>query len=250
MKKTLVLCAALLAMTAATASAQLHLSWDDCNAGVLARTFACNTNSSPIAPGLNGNFLVGSFVSPGLVQLLGEDAFVKVESGVPTLPQWWSFTDFNAVYPACRANTSLATTFGDGIGNGTCLDYFGSLTASGGTDFISHTRDLAEGSTYGLGTNMGMIRMLGAVNVSNATAVAAGEEHFAFTLRIRNDRTVGTPSCSGCTDGVTLTFDHLLLAQPAGVGDPVLTSSAHCDFNGGVTPTATKSWGAIKALYR
>lgn len=244
MKKVIVLCAALLAMTAATASAQLNLSWDDCGAaGNLARTFACNTNTSPLF-GPNASYLVGSFVSPGLSALTGEDAYVTVESGVPNLPQWWHITNYTGTVPGCRSNAVLVTTFGDGTGLATCADYFGTKSGTGGTDYI-----------LGPTSNKATIRPLGAVPSNLAAPLAAGSENYAFTIRITNALTTGAGACTGCTDGVTLTFDHLLLTQPVGVGDITLTGSPaggrnFCNWNGGVTPTATKSWGQIKALYR
>src|SRR5512143_2475847 len=168
MKKVLVLCAALLAMTAATASAQLNLSWDDCGAaGNPARTFACNTNTSPLA-GINATYLIGSFVSPGLSALTGEDAYVTVQSGVPSLPNWWRITNYAGTVVGCRANAVLVTTFGDAQGTASCADYFGSNGALGGTDYI-----------YPGAGNLATIRPLGAVSSAVAGPVAAGQENFS-----------------------------------------------------------------------
>jgi len=84
MKKTLLICGALLALTASIASAQggMNLYWNDCGVGggVSGKTFACNTNT--------GNHdIYASFDPPQVLPTVnGNNHIIDLQSAGAALP--------------------------------------------------------------------------------------------------------------------------------------------------------------------
>jgi hypothetical protein len=80
-------------------------------------------------------------------------------------------------------------------------------------------------------------------------------------VSIGRTKTVGTGSCSGCSLPACIVLNECKAQQPAGVGDftvinegPGLTrwvtwngSPTNCPAG---TPTQSRTWGAVKNLYR
>jgi hypothetical protein len=248
MKKTLILCGVLLALSASMASAAgINLLWNNCagGGGAAAATFACNTNS-----GASSHTFVASFVAPaGITAYVSNQATVLVNSDAASLPDWWAIKGTGQ----CRNNAATAdANFASG--------------PFGCTDLWSGTASGALASyNVGFGTpNQGRMNLVFAVPGSGASALNEGEEYYAFKVLVLNTKTVGTGSCAGCSIGARITCVDLQVQQPSGTpgGNADLTNPADgntsncCTWNNPTTactpPVAAKTttWGSIKSLYR
>jgi len=241
MKKILLMTGALLALTAGLAMAQgdINLGWSDCPAPYGVGT----TNISPACTSNTGaNILVGSFSAPAdMAELNGHLAVVDLQVAAATLDAWW-----HVETGGCRVGR-MTGSFDFTSGPFSCGDVWAGL-ASGGINIAT------------IGTNRLRIKTVCAV-AGVAPVAADGAEWYVFKLTIGNQQSVGTGSCAGCTDPACIVFNNLLLTQPAGVGDYVLTSGplqyATWRLGTGVvggcpeaTPTRKGTWGSVKALYR
>jgi hypothetical protein len=237
MKKALTLAAALVALTAATASAQLNLNYTDCVAGGLVsnRAFACNTNT--------GSFnIIGSYIAPaGITNLAGTEGVVDFQSATASLPAWWQFGQAGS----CRQTAASVQYNTPGA---SCVDYYGSIPGGALGGF---------GITWS--GNRGRIKTVAAVDIGATAALVPGDEVYAVTLRITNALTTGTGECGGCLEPVCVVFNSLRLAQAEPLQSPLLFLPADAQFvtwQGGfptcyaATPTTKSSWGQVKSLYR
>jgi hypothetical protein len=226
----------------------LNLSWGDCGAnGVLNEDFACNSNAGT-------HLLVGSFITPpGVTALTGQAAWLDMITAGSAMPAWWTFPPFAG---SCRTASSFAGAYPGGTVGGACANYFGDNNCQG-----AHVHDYpspAQGSS--LPQTM-RIRTVAAIDAGLAGPVTAGEEQYALSFTINNQRTVGTTVCAGCDVAMCFVFNGLFLSQPVGVGDFVVSgapvggrdfvtwqggSGANCTL----VPVKNSTWGQIKSLYR
>jgi len=242
MKKTLLMAGALLALTAGIASAQggINLGWSDCGAvGLASKTFACTSNT------LTGAIMVASAVAPqAMDQLNGEESEFQMQTNAAALSPWW-----NLQTGGCRGTTSISCSFDFTGGPFTCVDPW-SGAAAGGMSY-----DAAFGAP-----NRARLRTIGAI--PGSTAIDGSSEYYFFKITLLGQKTVGTGSCAGCTDGMCIVFKSLKLTQPLGVGDFTITSPLlrqHVTWQAGgtlagqcpaATPTQSRTWGSVKSLYR
>jgi len=242
MKKAILLCGMLLATTASLASAAgVNLAWNNCvsDGGVQNLTFACNTNTG------NRGF-VGSFVVDADIPVVnGNELVVDLQSATPTLPDWWQFVSAGT----CR-NTGLSIAAQNGA---TCVDMF-----EGQASMNIAAYQLAK---HGL-ANEARILCVNAVQASAVVVLAAGQEYGIARWTITNSKTVGSPSCTGCTVPVCIVFNSANITTDAGLNDTKLTAAASPGSNfitwqGGAntncpaaTPSKNATWGTVKSLYR
>jgi hypothetical protein len=255
MKKSLMLCGLLLALTASMASAQagVNLRWSNClgDAGTQNKTFVCNSN-------LGSQSLVGSFVlGADLTQASGIEIVVDVATAGATLPAWWLFKNAGS----CR-QTSLTMNGIQGAAT-VCVDWSGGAAAGG----------LAA---YNIGTGAGAntARMIGGLAIGIPLSdLTAGTEYFGFNAKIDNLKTVGTGSCAGCNIAACIVLNSIKVATPPVVGVPsrdvtltgstIGTDSNFALWQGGAgitsgrgdgcpaaTPTHKTTWQQVKTLYR
>jgi len=246
MKKTILLCGALLALTATVASAAgVNFAWNNCygeGTGVQNKNFACTVNTGT-------NSAVGSFVAPaGVTALSGNECTIDLQSAGATLPAWWQFKAIGT----CRQN-SLSVNFVANAANAVCVDEFSGAGAGGIGDY-----------KIGFGGNPARARIVMAIATASPAPVDADVEYFAFNLLINNAKTVGAGACAGCTVPVCLVLNSIKLTQPIGVGDFVLSQAAnpasnYITWQGGAiggsgcpaaTPAKNATWGTVKSLYR
>lgn len=252
MKKAILLCGALLALsaTAALAAPGLRLQWNSCS-GSNVKVLPCNANTLT-------NSLVGSYCAPaGTSAVTGNEMVLDLQTATPTIPAWWQM--FTA--GSCRP-TALSAVF-DGSLETDCTDYWAGQASGGvGTYLVG----------YGA-PNRARVILVAAVSPDNATALNADERYFSFKLNVSNAKTVGTGACAGCNTDVAIVLNEIKLTQPVGVGDFRIT--AGCDPappngdttngrasftnngaqsvpppGGGATSAHPATWGSIKALYR
>lgn len=249
MKKTLILCGLLLAVSATPSlAAGVNLNWTDCVAGGLATNvnFLCNTNTG-------ASTMVGSFVPPAHIDsVCGSDVVVDLQSAGPTLPLWW-----NMQTGGCRAG-SLSRSFDFTGGPFSCADHWSGNVA------------LSSGSYNLTGPNTARVLMSGAVASANCdgpsdTGVDAGNEYYGFRMTINRAKTVGTGNCADCQVPVCLVLNEIKLYSPSrGTQDITVSlttpdTQSHVTWQGGAiappgcpaaTPTRNRTWGGVKTLYR
>jgi hypothetical protein len=236
MKKTLLLCGALLAISATVASAAgLNLSWLDCGTeGVTNRNGTCGTSGS--------NRLIASVIAPQqLDRFVGIDVVMDLQTASSPLPAWWDLRAGVGCRPtALSMSTDFSTTTSEG---GACTDIF---QAQGGGGVGAYNIGFG-------GPNRARIVAFWAVPDER---VLTTNETYMFQMNISN---TGTASCAGCQDPACIVLNLIRLAQPAGAGDFEVTNPANANyvtwFGGtpgcpGTVPAKNATWGQVKSLYR
>jgi hypothetical protein len=244
MKKTLLMAGALLALTAGIASAQggINLSWNDCGTfGTLQKNFACTSNSG--ANVMYASVMVGAPIP----NLNGQASVLDMQTNQAALSNWWQFNT-----GGCRFNSTsfLSVDYNFVAGPFNCTDIWGG-GASGGINY-------APGFS---GPNRARIRTVGAI--IGTTSMADATEYYIQKITFTNARSTGAGACAGCSDGVCIVFNSILLTQPAGQGDFTVSNTLDrnwVQFQGGAanvtggcpqaTPTQNRTWGSVKSLYR
>ena len=241
MKKALLLCALLLATATAASAAGLNLAWNNCigDGGVQNLAFACNTNVG--SRGFVGSFVVGSDIPV----VNGNELVVDLSSASATLPDWWQFTTAGV----CR-QTALSIAAHNGTN---CPDMF-----EGQASMNIAAYQLAK---HGL-PNEARILCVNAVQAAAVVTLFAGQEYGIARWTITNSKTVGSPSCTGCTVPVCIVFNSANITTDAGLNDTKLTAAAgpgsnFISWQGGAgtncpaaVPTKNATWGSVKSLYR
>lgn len=259
MKKSLMLCGLLLALTAsiASAAAGTNLRWSNCfgDAGTQNKTFACASN-------LAGQTLVGSFeLGADLIDVSGVELVIDVATASAVLPPWWQFKNAGA----CRASSlTLNGTISPLAVN--CVDWAAGAAAGGLAAY-------SVGTTAIPGLNTARIIGGLAVAASALAPLVAAQEYFAFNATINNLKTVGTGACAGCSVPACIVFNSCKCATPPVAGQPSRdvtvsgatngTDSNFATWQGGAganssrgngcpaaTPTRSATWGSVKSLYR
>lgn len=246
MKKTLVICSALLALTASLAFAQggggINLAWDDCYPnGHVDKTFACNTNSGV-------ETMYGSFLPPhNVLKLTGNEMVLHFLGATPTLPAWWQFK-----YTGSCRTTAASASFSFLSGPYTCVDYTVGGASGSIASYVTPWTSAADAR----------MKLVWAVASSAAGPVDFGTEYYSFALTISNAKTVGTGLCAGCSTPLCIVLDSINLTQPVGAQYQnkfmyVPAPRQHVTWQGGTgvpcpagTPTKAATWGSLKSLYR
>ena len=242
MRRSFLLYSALLVfgVSIAQASPGVNLRWNACfgDAGAFNKNFACNTNAG-------SNLLVGSFVlGQPVAQMSGSDITIDLASASSPLPTWWAFKNAGT----CR-QASLQTSTPSATAN--CLNW------AGGNEIV------VQGS-YTIGFNGPATARLVLVSAAPLPypSVLANAEYFSFNLAINNAKTVGTGACAGCIVPVCLRLASIKITTPTPATDVVLsgptngTDSHFVTWQNGAasclaaTSTRTRTWGAVKSLYR
>ena len=231
-------------VAAATAHAQgIHLRWGQCVAdgGVRNISFACNTNTG-------SRTIMSSFVlAAPLAGARSVSGVIDVIAADLVLPEWWN-------YRFCRSGSISVNSFA--AGPIACTNFMGACFSDG--DFTAIQPGVPSANAERLEFTQ--------LNCAPSTAddLLAGVEYLGPVLTINFNRTVGSPSCTGCGTGVCLILTQLqvgvsggglTLTNPAILPDGnVITWQGVGLSPGGVcqgaTPTRRTLWGEVKALYR
>jgi hypothetical protein len=240
--------AAMLTFVSAAHAGGVNMRWSNCfgeGSGTDNRTFGCASNAGT-------NILVCSFVlDADVAQVSGNELVVDFISQSPTLPLWWEMKDAGT----CRAPA------------------LGFNTVANSNDLVCIDWAQAQ-STGGIGAynaNLGSIDGAFAAQhrrlvIALATALAgfqdlvSNTEYFSCNIPISNVRTVGTPSCTGCTTPVCIVLNSLKVTTFTGADDVTLGTGTAPGTNVvtwqgtgadcAAVPTKNVTWGAVKALYR
>ena len=248
MKKAMLLCGMLLALTAVTANAQvgggLNLRWQSClgDAGAQNRTSACTSNLG------NAGIAVGSFVLASDVNSTGIELIVDIATAGTALPAWWT-TACRTGFLTCNPTISPAAV--------NCFDWASGAAAGGLASYN-------QGTLYGPSSAR---VLMGFAVPAPGQLVPGGAEMFAFNLNISNAKTTGTGSCAGCSTPACLSFNNLKMASGVQYGailnTPNAPGSSYITWQGGAgvsstlgggcpaaTPTRNSTWSGVKSLYR
>ena len=220
----------------------IHLRWTNCVAdgGVRNMAFACNSNAGTAV-------LVCSFEVPEAVTMRGGVAgVVDVVASGGVLPAWWNFVDCRS--GSIHLNIAAATPVLCPSLLATCLgsEVFESIVPgvpAANAERLTFSRSNCTGFPH---------------------VIAVGEENVGGVLSLSFDRTVDSPSCTGCGAPVCLILNqmivflsgpNLILTYPAIPPDGNVVTWQGAGFTPGgaclaATPTRRSAWGAVKALYR
>jgi hypothetical protein len=244
MKKMLLLCGAMLAISAAAAFAQttapgLDLAWGGClgDNGTLVKSFACTSTA-------NGTqSFTASWVPDVTVPLFnGAEIFVNVAVQGGATPAWWG-TACAGRAAVFTANTTIAGTAVN------CAD----IWAGGGAGGVSAFNQ----DWHGAGTVQ--VDIAAAVATGSEQEILPGGEYFLFNVLLSTNKSAPAGNCTGCLIPACLNFKELRWTQPApapqvtttqGGAQPYIywqNASASCVQ---ATPTHNTTWGSVKALYR
>jgi hypothetical protein len=252
MKKILLLCGMLLALSATVASAAgINMAWDAClnGGGVPAKTFACNSNipSGGGTATTPAHHMFLSAIAPGGIELWTSFEFeFQLQSDDAALPLWWAVRGAgqcrNGALSAAAANATQG-----------CTDVYGAAGAGG---IASYTVGFG-------GANRARSTGVWSVPSFGQTPMNEGEEYFVTRISLSNAKTVGLGACAGCNVGVCINAISVKFVQPAGTpgGNPLVTIPANrahvlwqnvVDQNTcyGATPAKNVTWGRVKTLYR
>jgi len=261
MKKTLLLAAALMVVTATMASAQrgaLSLGWSSCRVhggGAPVATFACTTNGGP------GALLVGGFIPSATANLNSlNSAFLYVDIyQLGSLDAWWQFTD--PPVTGCRPLSIWGLNFDNGSGAAICdRSYWGDVGNPVAADRFFYPSYAA---------NHGTLRLLTAVDAQVAQStpqIPVGAESYVFGARLGRALSTGAGACAGCLNRTCLYFalaeffqtnlDNFNVGEVGGANIPQ-PGNAYVGWQLNVaetgcagTPVRNATWGSIKSLYR
>ena len=241
------LVAAMLFVASSALAGGLNLAWNNCASelgGVANRTSACLLNGGT-------NSLVGSFVpTANLTGVTGIEVVLDLITGDGTsnIPAWWDISGTGA----CRAG-SLTANPTVNPANAVCIDWSNGAAAGG----------LAAYNTGGSidPANAAAHRRIVAgfaVSAASAADLIGGQEYFALNANINNAKTVGSPSCAGCSTPVCVVLNSInaVIGTSPGefIGTGVTATSNFATWQGvgpscALVPTRNATWGQVKSLY-
>lgn len=239
----------LLAPLAATAGG-VNLAWSNCasEGGTSNLAFACDTNAGQ-------SVLVSSFVPEAdLGGVTGIESVLDflVGDGVSPVPAWWDL----APTTGCRfAGGTLSANSTVDPANSTCVNWATNNEAGGVAAYQSNGDNFPPASAA---AHRRLI--LGfAVPQPDSASVLVDHEYFAFNTVFKNLHTVGTGSCSGCSEPVCFVLQSINVVAGAiasqYLSHGVAAGSNFATWQGTgpdcrLVPTRRRTWSAVKDLYR
>jgi hypothetical protein len=180
------------------------------------------------------------------------EVVMDVQTAGATLAPWWGMATGQ-----CRAAASVAGDFNFTGGPFTCYDYW----QAGAIGALSW-------SVLPNTTNRCRIKGVFALPAGDAriTSVPVDLEVYSYKCNINNAKSTGLGACAGCTTEACIVLNSIRVNQPVASGGAAIFISnpavvQHAIWQGWstgdpnqacplITPTKSKSWGSIKALYR
>ena len=247
MKKLITLAVTLLALSASTAMAQsgLGLYWNGCSdGGASVRTFACNLNTG------SETMYATMKVPNDMPSFAATSAIIDITFETAGIPDWWM-----TLTGQCSANR-VTESYDPAQFTTNCADIWqGSINlsvfqAQQGTNVQGHAANT-------LRLNGGAAIPAG----SEIQVLADGTELVVCKVTITHTKTAGATGCAGCAIPACIVLNECKAQQPAGVGDYTVINEAPgmtrwVTWNGSPTncpagtPTQSRTWGAVKNLYR
>jgi hypothetical protein len=248
---TMGIVAAMVLSASAALADEVILQWNNClgDGGTNNITFGCTSNAG------NRSLVAAVKLDTDLTQVLSNEDVIDLVASTPgSLPDWWQLRDnIQEAVVACR-NGSLSIAAQDGA---SCPDVFG---LQGSMNIAAYQHDRANPLTV-----TGTARIL-SVNAVPSTAPVdlivadnpAGNGTWAVgKWTISSIRTVGSPSCAGCSTPVCIVLNSINLTVVGNTNNRLVSGGANnqvtwqgtgADCN--AVPVRNKTWGAVKSLYR
>jgi hypothetical protein len=238
---------ALLTLTSGLAmAAGIDLSWNLCTGGggVLNRASTCLATTG-------ANTMVASFTAPGsITQLESMEGYVDYQSSIG-ISCWWDLRTTNA--PRSASLAVLLADPGDANSNpiwGCVGNYWrdkGGAVSGGGSMSVIPNGNGRISCVTGIASGLG-------------TAPNSGEE-VGYGIRFNNANAPTANGCLGCLAPACFTLNRIVLYSGASAGVELNTAVVRnsITWQGGAiggagcpaaTPTQSKTWGSVKALYR
>jgi hypothetical protein len=244
MKKILTLTVGLMIVASAAMASGLYLGFNDCASGAPATfvTQACTSN------GGTAMTLIASIVLPHpMANFVSAGVVIDVQTTAATLPDWWR-VDAGGCRPGA-ATVALDGTAG-GAGCGTIWDGLGSTLPL-------FQAQVGAMTTPPLAPNRLRLNSVAAI-LAPTTLSNVADELGVCKLSISR---AGTTTCTGCGGGAAMVLNEInfISSVPGAPVDAVINPAApggngitfqNGAPNPGATPTANRTWGSIKALYR
>ena len=258
MKKTLLLSAVLLALTASfAAAAGLNLSWNACaTAGVQNISDLCDENTLLNSWHMFGSAVSGTAVVTGTPLFTAHRSWVDFENANPTLDDWWKMAPGD-----CRAGQYAPSHTSATMGGGApCVK---TILGTGQTAAINNWTDNSVGNSPANTARLDMI----AARADAGGTVNTTSQYMLFDLNILgsfaapdpNDATA--PVCAGCLDPACIVYQQAELDRSDGSAISITgeLNRSWVTWQGGVipgpgcplgVPTHKGTWGKLKSLYR
>jgi hypothetical protein len=196
--------------------------------------------------------MFGTFVAPaGVLAVTGFASTMDLQTAGAPAP-WW---DLRASLPAGCRPASMTSSFDFTGGPFGCFDYWAGGAIGG------QSADVPIGNRVRLKATAAL-----PAGDSRIGPIAEGTEVYTFKLTVNNAKTVGLGSCGGCSQETCIVFNSMLVTQVPGTEGGNFTFSApgtaaHVIWQAwtsgipseqcpAVTPAKSRTWGAIKAIYR
>jgi hypothetical protein len=221
----------------------VNFAWDAClsDGGVSTRTSSCASDDGE-------HVAVASFVlaHDQWIQV-GIEVMIDLHVDAAALPDWWQF--FNT--GTCRREALTARFDFTAYPQTQCLDPWTRGTPARGGIAAYKTTTSIPPNDY---PDPNRARIIAGFASDTPAHLVAGREYLGFELVIRN---LGTSSCLGCKEGVSLVLSELKSVQVDGsserLQEPIVdyclkfqAGSVPCSY----LPARAITWGQIKSLYR
>ena len=239
----------LVAGTKPASASGFSLAWDYCreSGGPFSKSFACDTR-------IGYENLVVAVVAPAdMPRFIGASMIVDFWVCEGDLPPWWQVGTGQ-----CRA--SLIRPSFDPAGfplTEECPSLWGFVNP-----FSAY---VIQSGLYG--SNHFRLQAAAAVPAGSEFAIEGNSWPYVVArIVVSHAKSTGTDACAGCRVGAAVSLAEMKLEQPLGIGTLTITTPADfglgwAGFNASVagiynrqpdctTPTASRTWGQIKTLYR
>jgi len=260
MKKALLLTGLLLVLVAPLATADgVNLAWGTECWGLLDSpsnlvTFACLSNTVPASWKMTTSFMVDADIP----DYNSFNAVIRGVSEAGAIPDWW---ELSAAATDCRyaavSNVSFNPAYA-GVSDLCGYPFAGTAMGGGAYGYIQPQ----------------VIQINGLYAVAGDGAfLAGGTETFGYTVSIKNTKTVGTGSCTGCLFGMVFGLNYVVITKVSDgdidMIDTVIPGGNQCliwqrgfnmaaagDYAAAVqpcnapVPARNTTWGQVKSLYR
>jgi len=257
MKKSLLICTALLTLSLAASSAFAvgnTINWGQCiGVGPIPnQVFDCATLGGPYN-------LVLEIQPPALAGWFATDLDLDLQVQAPGLDSFWHMdgAGCNATGLSISAARNTIPTAGTPV----CSALYTGSTGASVSSLIT-----AYGVGFG-GANRARILITVARSASSPITAVAGTDYYLSHLTFSLDNASESGGlCNGCTQAAAIVYNSSTLYSVAGAGSnspeaaPVQVDGpglgSNCaSINGGngtcaATPTLNRTWGQLKALYR
>jgi len=183
----------------------------------------------------------------------GNEIVLDLASASEYLPAWWDLYNVGS----CRPTSLGMNVFNPTAVN--CLDWGAGVEVGG----------IGAYNLFQRSDNTARIVAVIVVAPSFLQNLVAGQEYFSFNITINHQKSAGgTGVCLGCETPACIVFTSINITTPILANNRKITGPAYggdsdfCSWQGGgitagsgaactaATPTAKRTWGAVKALYR